>query len=1546
MKRVYAILAMLLATMVAVAKPVNEAAARRVAQTWMHAMGMKNPAALHDVTPQTPFTEFYVFAAADGGFVLVSADDCVIPVLGYSTTSKFETKSIPENVRGWLDDYEKEIRIHKELQARRGVLGTSSEAQGDVVRQWQMLQQGTMPPMPLLTSVSPLISTTWNQSPLYNNLCPLDNNSGNRSVTGCVATATAQVMKYYNHPATGYGSHTYTSSRIVNGTNYTFSNLTANFGNTTYQWNSMPAALTSGSTTAQINAVATLMYHIGVADEMKYSPQASGAHNYNYFGTLVPSSQTSLMKYFKYRPDMSAFGREDYTPAVFAAKLRAELDQNRPILYSGSNTSGGHSFVLDGYDNTGDFHINWGWGSAYDGYFTIGSLNPGVGGIGGNSTGTYNVDNVALIGIRPNTNWSTTATTTITATVQGGGGTVSGSGTYAFGDTASLLATANTGYRFKEWSDGCKFNPREMVTTGGSYSFTATFEAISGDTLHFCPSDRCINSYGSSTPGDDKYWGIHLSSSLLTSTSRLTAVQLYVGYAGTYDMTIYTGSTHSTTAMTTTMTFTTTDEDQWKTIPLSNSIAATDDIWIVFHSNTVDYPATFTYYSGTQGSFIYGQNLDDYSPYWQVSAMVKGIFASATSNNTDTLSYCGNGTYETGIGTEGGAVYWGIMLPAATTAGRGYLKSVKVYVHPNYVGTYTLNIYSGGDTVPGTLVHTQTTTFSSTQTGWQEIMLNAVLPLPSQNLWVTFYTTGLDYPMSGCAYTGSPNSNWLSLNGTDWAHSTDYNLNYSWMIKAVTSLTLPVPATTVNIARNRQCLAKGQAYTFTATASSGASVTWNLQGASPATATGTSATATWNTAGIYNVIATATSSHGVARDTMPVTVMDYAVGDTLSYVFNMEHMTRVGTGDSSAFGWGVKFPSSYLVNRAQLTKVLVGIAEMGQYTLQIYQGGDTVPQTQIGTNYTITVTANDTITGSYKSYTLPSPLPISSTSSLWVVVQCNGKRYPAGATDVSPYSNSDWTYHNGSWDHLQNLGVNASWEIKVVTANAPNTYTITATSSNPAWGSVTGGGIYTAGSTATLTATANSGYHFVQWNDGNTSATRTVTVTGNATYTATFAQDAPVTYTLTVTSSNPAWGSVTGSGTYTAGSIATLTATANSGYHFVQWQDGNTSYTRTVVVNGNATYTATFAQDVSYTLTVTSNDTTWGTVTGGGTYTSGQSAILTATAATHYHFVQWQDGDTTNPRIVTVMGNASYEATFAPNTYTITVEVDAPGSGTVTGGGTYSYGSSVTLTATAAEGYHFVQWQDGYLTNPRTITVTGNATYKAFFTANPPVTYTVTALSNNRRWGTVSGGGVYNAGSMVTLTATANEGYHFVQWNDSVSDNPRTIEVTSDTLLIAAFAADIVEYTIDVFSANPQMGTVTGGGRYEAGSTATITATALEGYHFASWNDGVTVNPRTVVVTADSTFIASFAENTPNGIAEVTADGLNLMPNPAATTVTLTGVEAGSTVTLVDVNGRVSGLWKTEGSELTINVSDMAKGVYFVRVATGADLAVRKLIVK
>ena len=643
MKKSILLVAVLLMSVVTMARPVDATTARRVAEVFLSAQGMRNTAMLVDVTAETPFTEFYVFSSPEGGFVLVSGDDCVIPVLGYSTTSRFETQDIPDHILAWYEGYEKEIR-------RAAASAQSSDVDG----QWKMLLAGTVPPAPLTTAVSPMLTTTWNQGNYYNNLCPYHDSTAARSVTGCVATATAQVMKFWNHPATGYGSHTYTSTRTKNGVTYYFPNLTANFGATTYDWNNMPNALTGVSSATQVNAVATLMYHVGVADEMSYSPVASGAHNYNR-GTLRASSQTSLMKYFKYRSDMAALARADYSDDEYSALLRAELDQNRPILYSGSHTSGGHSFVFDGYDNSNRFHVNWGWGGSHDGYFAMGSLNPGTGGIGGNGSGTYNMDNVVLIGIQPNDDWSTTATTTVTVNADLTRGTVSGSGTYAFGDTVSMLAMAADGYRFSGWSDGCKFNPREIITTGGSYTFTAIFDAVEGDTLHYCPGNYQITSYGYGSSGGNNYWGIRLPYMVLGSVDTLKAVQLFVVEAGTYDVTIYTGSGHTNVAAADTVTFTSDDEDQWKTVTLTTPVVVDADIWIIFHYYGAGYPQSATYYSGVSGSFISGSNFEDKSGSRKLSAMVKGIFVgiprytvTAESNNTQWGIVYGGDVYREG----------------------------------------------------------------------------------------------------------------------------------------------------------------------------------------------------------------------------------------------------------------------------------------------------------------------------------------------------------------------------------------------------------------------------------------------------------------------------------------------------------------------------------------------------------------------------------------------------------------------------------------------------------------------------------------------------------------------------------------------------------------------------------------------------------------------------------------------------------------------------------------------------------------------------------
>ena len=214
-------------------------------------------------------------------------------------------------------------------------------------------------------------------------------------------------------------------------------------------------------------------------------------------------------------------------------------------------------------------------------------------------------------------------------------------------------------------------------------------------------------------------------------------------------------------------------------------------------------------------------------------------------------------------------------------------------------------------------------------------------------------------------------------------------------------------------------------------------------------------------------------------------------------------------------------------------------------------------------------------------------------------------------------------------------------------------------------------------------------------------------------------------YTITANASPANAGTITGGGTYNAGATATLTATANTGYVFSQWSDGNTQNPRTITVTGDATYTAIFNQVQTYSITVNANPANGGSVTGGGTYNENATATLTATANTGYTFRQWSDGNAQNPCTVTVTSNATYTAVFdALASYTINTNITPAGAGTVSGGGTYYENDGCTLTATANTGYAFTNWSDGNTSNPRTFTVTGDATYTAVFgvSVDPDVT--------------------------------------------------------------------------------------------------------------------------------------------------------------------------------------------------------------------------------
>ncbi len=320
-------------------------------------------------------TFFYVFNVSYFGYIIVSGDDQVTPILAYSDQGNFHPNNIPNNAKKILEEYKTQIR---------DVIENQIPATEEITSEWNFLKNGgnSTSPTSVLT-VNPLVQAQWNQNPFYNALCP------GGSVTGCVATAMAQIMKFWNYPATGSGFHSYNHS--------TYGTLSSNFGSTTYNWASMPNSIFGSNT-----AIATLMLHCGISVNMDYSPQVSGAYVISAMSPIQNCSEYAMKTYFGYKNTMQGVQRVNYNQTQWINLLKAELNAGRPILYAGFGSGGGHAFVCDGYDNNNFFHFNWGWGGAYDGYFSINALNPSGTGTGGGSGG-YNSGHQALIGIEPPT---------------------------------------------------------------------------------------------------------------------------------------------------------------------------------------------------------------------------------------------------------------------------------------------------------------------------------------------------------------------------------------------------------------------------------------------------------------------------------------------------------------------------------------------------------------------------------------------------------------------------------------------------------------------------------------------------------------------------------------------------------------------------------------------------------------------------------------------------------------------------------------------------------------------------------------------------------------------------------------------------------------------------------------------------------------------------------------------------------------------------------------------------------------------------------------
>ena len=350
MKRLSLVLTLLFATFIQsfsqIATQVDEALARKTAQNFAETqLSFKNQD-LNLVSSNGMF----IYNIGNQGFVIISCNTVLPPVLGWSNQGNFpDLEEAPENLVSWIAHYSEMIDF---------ALANGIQPEAKVQNLWDEAAQSIFGTRNTRT-VDPLVSTHWNQDCFYNEYCPATSGGWwwggpcGHCYAGCVATAMAQVMKYWNYPETGFGSHSYVHSE--------YGEQSANFATTTYHWDEMPDDVWDYN-----DAVATLLYHCGVSVNMNYSASGSGAQSQDV--------ETAMRSYFgycgaKYRQKSS------YQEEAWISMLKAELNLSHPIYYSGANGDSGHAFVCDGYDSNDLFHFNFGWSGSGDAFYSTYDVN-------------------------------------------------------------------------------------------------------------------------------------------------------------------------------------------------------------------------------------------------------------------------------------------------------------------------------------------------------------------------------------------------------------------------------------------------------------------------------------------------------------------------------------------------------------------------------------------------------------------------------------------------------------------------------------------------------------------------------------------------------------------------------------------------------------------------------------------------------------------------------------------------------------------------------------------------------------------------------------------------------------------------------------------------------------------------------------------------------------------------------------------------------------------------------------------------------------------
>lgn len=1457
---------------------------------------------------------FHVFNMTNG-FVIVAADDCATPILGYSDEGRFDADHIPAQMEAYLQDFVDQISYGKAHLVLHDELTS---------RQWaSVMTDGTLPGSGNRSAVAPLLTSNWNQNCYYNSLCPEDANGPcGHTWAGCGPTSMGQIMRYWGYPTSGTGSVTYTPDG--------YPEQSVNFGTATYNWANMPDQLTSNSSPDQVSAVATLLWHCGVAAQA------------NYGGTNGTSSTPvglgyALVEHFNYSSSLNIQERTDNTSWMMLVK--ACLDLSRPILYNAWGLNGGHSFVCDGYDANGLLHFNWGYSGNENGYFALTALNV--------NSNTYNGAHVAIFDIYPQE--MPTVYTVSSVGYPNVAGTITGVGTYNPGETCTLTANANPGYTFSNWTEN-----NTVVSTDASYSFTVTGNralvanyALPSYTINATsnPADG-----GTTTIVQEKTFGF--DDSTLQGWTQIDADGDGYGWLSSISGGLYYGAGHNPASVIYLVSGSFTNVGNIPLTPdnylVSPQVNLGGSISFLARAEDANYAAE---HFGVAVSTTGNQNPNDFVTIqeWTISSRDGGVSSNVPRG-----------------GSRSATTWLRYTVDLSAYAGQSGYVAIR---HFNCTDQYVLNIDDitimsrPGNQLEQGSVCTVTATpnegyiFES----WTENgMLVSHTPSYSFNVSGSISVCA-NYMQVGAVPTGALNG-LFSVSENAQVRFSQGNLQYQ------------ASSNTWRFAERQLDFIGSQSSNYynyqegTVSGSDNKYISQNYNGWIDLFGWGTSG---WNNGNIYY--------HPYNSDCIPdIQGGGYGPTNGISYNFPL-------TGANANADWGVFNPISnggnqtgqwrtltgeewdYLLNtRGTLSGARYAFATVDgirglivlpdnwpmELALNNPNGGNYNSNTITAENWANILEPHGAVflpAGGQRSYTYVSD--IGTHGMYWASTNYPGSTSAQYMSFYYYYNSYSYDYYSGVWV-LGAEGRCSGMSVRLVHPMTSTTYYGIHTNTNPVMGgTVTGGGDYQLGATCSLTASPSAGYAFVNWTESgvvvSSAPTYSFTVTGSRTLVANFVYQAPILegsinsrfsvsdgkevyfskgnlqYKASTNTwrfaerqidfvgsqSNDCWGIVSGSDNqYISqyyGGWVDLFGWGTSG-----WNNGNQYYYpySTGSNNGVQGYGYGPTNGISYNFGLTGSyaNADWGVynaISNGGnqaglwrTLTGDEWDYLLNTRNTVSgirYALATVDGVhgliivPDNWPIELALNNPNVSGSFSSNTITAenwTNILEANGAVFLPAGGqrngTYIsdigtngmyWASTCYPNSYAAQYLNFYYFYNSYNysyingvwvnnTNGRSLGMSVRLVHEAEIISY----YDINATPNPAAGGTVTGSGTYQEGTICTLTATANTGYTFVKWTrngvEVSTDANYSFTVTEESSYVANF--ELNSFEIEAV-ANPEVGgTIDGIGTYYYGQNCTLTAIPATGYTFVNWTkDDEEVSTEALfsfIVNENSQYIANF----------------------------------------------------------------------------------------